>query len=1034
MLFLARTSHLKRALRTGGGAPPPPPPPPIASVVNVALIANGGVATASSFYSGSLGSFAPSNAINGDRKGLNWGQGGVGNSGGWNDNTTDVWPDWLQVTFPVAQTVDVVDVFSVQDNYLSPIEPTPGLTFTLYGLVDFQIQYWNGSAFVSVTGGSVTGNNLVWRRVSFPPVTTTAIRLNVTAALASYSRAAELEVWTAGTVNPSPPVISITTPRTDQIVRPGPVHVEATINPATQTGGLLSRVQILRNDEVIHTINPATAGTITFDDEDVEIGVHVYKVRAFDDTHALTSEATVTNVDVREAFDSPSSGNWEQRRATGRVVGSWALETVDEVNFDRIDGQDAIGWDMSGVTPGPQIDTVIKPPGALGSLKFTTLQGGSANAGGTMFINFSGGNMHPSFGPVVNPSVRTFRNVGDVLYVQLLFYAETGWVNEPLARPNGSLIGHKFFDLGPGDIQFGQTTPSSTPWKIVVSAPPESNTFLTLYNIGRTSETVPLYESKPNGDLDLQPRGDPNYVSYFDYAINHLPFNAYHPNAKGDVFVGEWLQYKYRIEWLETLFTQDVNAGGAGHRALVRSKLWGGRTGENPELSYDHIHEQWVHPTLGLSKLWIFPNYFTEKDTGQLHGPVISRVARAIVSLDDIPDALEVSVNRNPNWLATLKSNPANQNVFVDIPGTTPSSYLGTDGYTDLRATWAPSGVPGTWERRTIEDYCGMGYDRLRGRIYLAAHGGHNSVGQNGVYGCDLTTNVDKRRWYVARESTVVTGNDTDPNENYRSHFPDGRPVSRHTEYCQWVVETPQGPKIVLPYNPAATVRGTGGPNGEPPPPGAADAYVINAGDWEPAGTWQLPPANLTHDECVCTDFDTGDIYYYAYSTHTIYKTNNTTKTWQIVKAGTDGWGVRLVGMCFDKARRRLVIAGSDAAGGATGFFGVYNLDAGAFQTVQVTGDLNGMKTRTNDSPRTSLTHCYIPGGIDYYLFMGDTGHLKKITPSFVASTVLTNAPIPTMAQTGAGLYNRLEFDPDFGGCVLGSVGWHEPVRFLWTT
>src|SRR5262249_42145926 len=47
--------------------------------VNVALAANGATAIASSTNSGSSG-FGPSGAINGDRKGLSW-----GNGGGWND-------------------------------------------------------------------------------------------------------------------------------------------------------------------------------------------------------------------------------------------------------------------------------------------------------------------------------------------------------------------------------------------------------------------------------------------------------------------------------------------------------------------------------------------------------------------------------------------------------------------------------------------------------------------------------------------------------------------------------------------------------------------------------------------------------------------------------------------------------------------------------------------------------------------------------------------------------------------------------------
>jgi len=34
------------------------------------------------------------------------------------------------------------------------------------------VQYWNGSVWVDVPGGNVTGNNLVWRRFIFDPIST----------------------------------------------------------------------------------------------------------------------------------------------------------------------------------------------------------------------------------------------------------------------------------------------------------------------------------------------------------------------------------------------------------------------------------------------------------------------------------------------------------------------------------------------------------------------------------------------------------------------------------------------------------------------------------------------------------------------------------------------------------------------------------------------------------------------------------------------------------------------------------------------
>jgi len=157
--------------------------------VNVALAANGGVASASSTYVATGYSFPVAAVNNGDRTGLNW-----GNGGGWNDATANAFPDWVQINFSGTQTIDHVIVYILQDNYPSPVEPTDTMTFTQYGVTDFQVQGWNGTAWVTL--GTVSGNNLVKRTVSFAAFSTNRIRINITGALASYSRITEIEAWT----------------------------------------------------------------------------------------------------------------------------------------------------------------------------------------------------------------------------------------------------------------------------------------------------------------------------------------------------------------------------------------------------------------------------------------------------------------------------------------------------------------------------------------------------------------------------------------------------------------------------------------------------------------------------------------------------------------------------------------------------------------------------------------------------------------------------------------------------------------------
>jgi hypothetical protein len=155
--------------------------------LNVAAAANGGVASASSIYSAT---YAPSGVIDGDRKGLNWGAGG-----GWGDATEGVFPDWVEVDFNGPKTIEEVDIFSVQDNYQSPADPTAGLHFTRYGLTNFTVQYWNGTQWAAVPGGVVSGNTLVWCSVAFAPLTTSKIRINITGAADPWSRMTEVEVF-----------------------------------------------------------------------------------------------------------------------------------------------------------------------------------------------------------------------------------------------------------------------------------------------------------------------------------------------------------------------------------------------------------------------------------------------------------------------------------------------------------------------------------------------------------------------------------------------------------------------------------------------------------------------------------------------------------------------------------------------------------------------------------------------------------------------------------------------------------------------
>ncbi|WP_198938009.1 Ig-like domain-containing protein, partial [Pelomonas sp. KK5] len=90
--------------------------------VNVALAANGGVASASSTVNSS---YAVSAINDGERRGNNWGKGGTGS--GWNDGTSGTYPDWVQITFSGVQSISQINVYTLADNFASlTADPTSG--------------------------------------------------------------------------------------------------------------------------------------------------------------------------------------------------------------------------------------------------------------------------------------------------------------------------------------------------------------------------------------------------------------------------------------------------------------------------------------------------------------------------------------------------------------------------------------------------------------------------------------------------------------------------------------------------------------------------------------------------------------------------------------------------------------------------------------------------------------------------------------------------------------------------------------------
>src|SRR5882672_12706831 len=171
---------------------------------NVALASNGATATAQNYtqdgvYPGSH--FQPSYANDGVRYTTTIGD------HYWRDEHG--LPSWIQIDFNGSQTISEVDVFTMADYpaYQTQADPSPTQTFTSYGTTAFDVQYWTGSAWVTVPGGSITGNNLVWRKINFSAVTTSKIRVVANSAVDSVARIAEVEAW--GTAAVAPPSLNV---------------------------------------------------------------------------------------------------------------------------------------------------------------------------------------------------------------------------------------------------------------------------------------------------------------------------------------------------------------------------------------------------------------------------------------------------------------------------------------------------------------------------------------------------------------------------------------------------------------------------------------------------------------------------------------------------------------------------------------------------------------------------------------------------------------------------------------------------------
>lgn len=261
--------------------------------INVALASKGATVTASSTMSSA---YPAASVINGDRLGLNW-----GNGGGWSSAGRWSGFDWLQVNFAGQKTIAEIDIFTIQDGYWAPNALTPTSTFYQYGITAFYLQTWNGSQWVTIPSSVTSGNHLVWKKFTFAPITTDKIRLVMTDSPDGYSRVAEIEAWSV-----VPPVVTLTSPAANTLLT-APANVTLTAN-ATDSDGSVTKVEFYQGTTLIGT---ATSAPYSVTWSNVPSGTYNLTAKATDNQGNTTTSAVVpiiVNVLPSVTVTSPAAG------------------------------------------------------------------------------------------------------------------------------------------------------------------------------------------------------------------------------------------------------------------------------------------------------------------------------------------------------------------------------------------------------------------------------------------------------------------------------------------------------------------------------------------------------------------------------------------------------------------------------------------------------------------------------------------------------------------------------------------------------
>jgi hypothetical protein len=101
-------------------------------------------------------------------------------------------PTTVTVDFGVTRSITGINVFGLKNPASYTTAPSTADTSTANPLVDFTIDYWNGSSWVNLQ--TITGNNKTRRDFTFGAVSASKIRVTCTAAPSGFA-IVEIEAW-----------------------------------------------------------------------------------------------------------------------------------------------------------------------------------------------------------------------------------------------------------------------------------------------------------------------------------------------------------------------------------------------------------------------------------------------------------------------------------------------------------------------------------------------------------------------------------------------------------------------------------------------------------------------------------------------------------------------------------------------------------------------------------------------------------------------------------------------------------------------